>query len=241
MGIRGEIFSTKVMLQNRSYFFNVKENRMGDLYLNIVESKNKETGGFDRQSVILFADDLQEFLQGFDESLRVLEKAVREKRRSSGGESRGERRPPSAPKEALWKTEGAPSSGDRGARRVVVRKARPAGKDGEPRSREGGSGYNDSGPRSRDGGSGYKADGPRNRDGGSGYKDSGPRNRDGGSGYKDSGPRSRDGGFGGKGRPAGRDGGFGGKGRPAGREGGRDNGPSGAPRRPVVRRAWKKD
>jgi hypothetical protein len=81
MGIRGELFSTKVILQNRSYFFNVKENRTGDLYLNIVESKNRETGGFERQSVILFADDLQEFLRGFDESLRVLEKAVREKRR----------------------------------------------------------------------------------------------------------------------------------------------------------------
>jgi hypothetical protein len=48
-----------------------------------VESKNRETGGFDRQSVILFADDLQEFLKGFDESLRVLEKETRERRRSS--------------------------------------------------------------------------------------------------------------------------------------------------------------
>jgi hypothetical protein len=91
MGIRGEIFSTKVLLQNRTYFFNVKENRLGDLYLNIVESKNRETGGFERQSVILFAEDLQEFLKGFDESLRVLEKAEREKRRSSAGE-KGARR-----------------------------------------------------------------------------------------------------------------------------------------------------
>ena len=82
MGLRGEIFSTRVILQNRTYFFNVKENRVGDLYLNIVESKNRETGGFDRQSVILFADDLQEFLKGFDESLRVLEKETRERRRS---------------------------------------------------------------------------------------------------------------------------------------------------------------
>ncbi|MDR2097093.1 MAG: DUF3276 family protein [Spirochaetaceae bacterium] len=82
MGIRGEIFSKKVLLQNRSYFFNVKENRKGDLYLNIVESKNRDEGVFERQSVILFADDLQEFLCGFDESLRVLEKAVREKRKS---------------------------------------------------------------------------------------------------------------------------------------------------------------
>jgi len=29
MGIRGEIFSEKVILPNRTYFFNVKENRMG--------------------------------------------------------------------------------------------------------------------------------------------------------------------------------------------------------------------
>jgi hypothetical protein len=81
MGIRGEIFSTKVNLQNRTYFFNVKENRLGDLYLNIVESKNRDTGGFDRQSVILFADDLGDFLKGFDSALKVLEKAVREKKR----------------------------------------------------------------------------------------------------------------------------------------------------------------
>ncbi|MDR2922768.1 MAG: DUF3276 family protein [Treponema sp.] len=88
MGLRGELFSTRVILQNRTYFFNVKENRMGDLYLNIVESKNRETGGFDRQSVILFADDLQEFLKGFDESLRVLEKETRERRRSSRASAR---------------------------------------------------------------------------------------------------------------------------------------------------------
>ncbi|MDR1586312.1 MAG: DUF3276 family protein [Treponema sp.] len=86
MGVRGELYSTRVILQNRTYFFNVKENRMGDLYLNIVESKNKETGGFERQSVILFADDLQEFLKGFDESLRALEKAIRGKKHGEAGQ-----------------------------------------------------------------------------------------------------------------------------------------------------------
>jgi hypothetical protein len=92
-------------LQNRTYFFNVKENRLGDLYLNIVESKNKESGGFDRQSVILFADDLQDFLKGFDESLRIMEKAVREQRRGrrseakeDGGGPERQKRP--APEEA---------------------------------------------------------------------------------------------------------------------------------------------
>jgi hypothetical protein len=83
MGVRGEVFSTKVMLKNRTYFFNVKENRLGDLYLNIVESKNRDEGGFDRQSVILFAEDLQEFLRGFDDALRVLEKETREKHKGA--------------------------------------------------------------------------------------------------------------------------------------------------------------
>jgi hypothetical protein len=117
MGIRGELYSTTVGLQNRTYFFNVKENRMGDLYLNIVESKNKETGGFDRQSVILFADDLSEFLKGFEDSLRVLEKAVKEKRRSAGRTD--------APREA-----GPPIRDDRGKKRYT---GKPGG--GKPENR----------------------------------------------------------------------------------------------------------
>ena len=91
MGIRGEIFTTKVALQNRTYFFNVKENRMGDLYLNIVESKNRDTGGFERQSIIIFADDRIEFLSAFDTSLRVLEKSLREKKRGEKGEEEKDR------------------------------------------------------------------------------------------------------------------------------------------------------
>jgi hypothetical protein len=120
MGVRGELFSTRVILQNRTYFFNVKENRLGDLYLNIVESKNKETGGFERQSVILFAEDLQDFLKGFDESLRVMEKAVREQRRGrrsetgEDGEGR-ERRSRPEPEEA-GKRPGRRPEGRTGAR-----------------------------------------------------------------------------------------------------------------------------
>jgi hypothetical protein len=118
MGIRGELFSTKVILQNRSYFFNVKENRMGDLYLNIVESKNRETSGFERQSVILFADDLQEFLRGFDESLRVLEKAVREKRRVQSPAAKPPGEPVTDRDRDKNRGKGA------GAKRLVVKKGR---------------------------------------------------------------------------------------------------------------------
>jgi hypothetical protein len=139
MGIRGEIFSTKVALLNRTYFFNVKENRMGDLYLNIVESKNRDSGGFDRQSVILFADDLQEFLQGFDESLRVLEKAVREKRRGKKTESsraeRSEEEPASGVRQSGHEY-GAKNSNS--LRRPKFREGRGNGKERRAGKREGG-------------------------------------------------------------------------------------------------------
>lgn len=118
MGIRGEIFSKKVLLQNRSYFFNVKENRKGDLYLNIVESKNKEGSGFERQSVVLFADDLQDFLRGFDESLKELEKAVREKRKAAFSKE-GPRSKPKDAKRPLYKDK-KPDS--KPVKRFVVKK-----------------------------------------------------------------------------------------------------------------------
>ncbi|MDR1420355.1 MAG: DUF3276 family protein [Treponema sp.] len=145
MGIRGEIFSTSVPLANRTYFFNVKENRLGDLYLNIVESKNRETGGFERQSVILFADDLAEFLKGFDESLRVLEKAEREKRRNAGG---GAPFPGSA-----GGGRGAGSGRGTGSRGPGLPK-RPGGRGLGPGKRPGGGGPGSGGPGKRPGGGG---------------------------------------------------------------------------------------
>ncbi|MDR0411495.1 MAG: DUF3276 family protein [Treponema sp.] len=100
MGIRGEIYSTKVQLPNRTYFFNVKENRLGDLYLNVVESKNRDEGGFERQSVVVFAEDLTQFLGGFEEALRVMDKAGREKRHSERDEQRSSRRQHSTGRES---------------------------------------------------------------------------------------------------------------------------------------------
>ena len=132
MGLRGELYSSRVLLPNRTYFFNVKENRVGDLYLNIVESKNRDEGGFDRQSVILFADDLKDFLKGFDEALRVLEKEVRE-RRHKGGQSSDARpvgaRPTTArpsgarpAKEDRRKEEHRKTGRPKNGKRVVVKK-----------------------------------------------------------------------------------------------------------------------
>ena len=42
MGVRGELFTNEIYLDNRSYFFNVKETRTGDIFLQVVESKNRD-------------------------------------------------------------------------------------------------------------------------------------------------------------------------------------------------------
>mgnify|MGYP002856634481 FL=1 len=78
MGIRGELYTTQINLDNRSYFFNVKENREGDVFLQIVESKIK--GGVDdRRAIIVFADDMQRFLGGLNSSLEYIEKDHQER------------------------------------------------------------------------------------------------------------------------------------------------------------------
>lgn len=62
MGIRGELFSTQFSNDRRSYFFNVKENRRGDVYLTLVESKKSESSdGYERHQVVLFEDDFERF------------------------------------------------------------------------------------------------------------------------------------------------------------------------------------
>lgn len=73
MGLRGEVYSTKVSAGGRTYFFNVKENRHGDLYLNLVESKFQEDGsGFERRSILVFEEDLNLFLEGFQAAVDYL-------------------------------------------------------------------------------------------------------------------------------------------------------------------------
>ena len=78
-GIRGELYTTQVLLDNRSYFFNVKENRTGDVFLQVVESKKGDGADFDRHQIAVFAEDMQKFLAGLDESLKFIEKDRRAK------------------------------------------------------------------------------------------------------------------------------------------------------------------
>ncbi len=74
MGVRGEIFSTKLNTDKRTYFFNIKENRFGDLFLNLVESKKNSSEGFERQSIVVFEEDLQNFVTEFQKALDFIKK-----------------------------------------------------------------------------------------------------------------------------------------------------------------------
>ncbi len=91
MGIRGELFSTRVSTEGRTYFFNVKENRMGVVFLTIVESKPTETENFERRSIVIFRDNVKDFLGAFQSALSFMEKpsAARGDARGSPNAARG--------------------------------------------------------------------------------------------------------------------------------------------------------
>lgn len=75
MGIRGELFSWRITSSNdrRTYFLNVKENRTGDLYLTLVESKKHGETDFERHQVVVFEEDFAEFEKGFHKVFRFIQ------------------------------------------------------------------------------------------------------------------------------------------------------------------------
>ena len=77
MGMRGELYTNQVNLDNRSYYFNVKENRNGDVFLQIVESKIKD-GQDDRRAIVVFEEDMQKFFSGMDDALSFIDKNRKE-------------------------------------------------------------------------------------------------------------------------------------------------------------------
>ncbi len=72
MGIRGELFSAKSPAGKRTYFFNVKENRSGDVFLNLVESKKQGESDFTRHSLIVFEEDLEDFAAEFNKAVEFV-------------------------------------------------------------------------------------------------------------------------------------------------------------------------
>ncbi len=87
MGQRGEVYSTRLVKNDRTYFFNVKENIYGDMFLNLVESKGTpDNDRYIRQSIIVYQEDLGEFLKELQKSLDFLKQNAK-KRLIEGSQS----------------------------------------------------------------------------------------------------------------------------------------------------------
>ncbi len=74
MGLRGELFSCKASTGKRTYFFNVKENRQGDMFLNVVESKQHGGTGYERHSIVVFDEDMDMFTREMQKALDFIRK-----------------------------------------------------------------------------------------------------------------------------------------------------------------------
>ena len=136
MGARGELFTTQVTLDNRSYFFNVKENRTGDVFLQIVESKSKEGGDFDRHQIAIFAEDMQKFFQGMEKSLNFIEKD-RKNRQKIAREKKEAKEKAAAKKVYRVKSEdGAKEEGPKKTGRIHVVSKRKVEEAAETKSEE---------------------------------------------------------------------------------------------------------
>jgi hypothetical protein len=124
MGARGELFTTEVILNNRSYFFNVKENRTGDVFLQVVESKNTEGEKFDRRAIVVFEEDMQKFFKGLDSSLTFIEKNRRQKLKEAADHRAEKKQDGSAKKKVYRKT----ADGKTPEQRTPSAEKKPAGK-----------------------------------------------------------------------------------------------------------------
>lgn len=120
MGIRGELYTTDVVLENRTYFFNVKENRAGDIFLQIVESKKGDGADFDRHQIAIFAEDMQKVLGGLDDALRIIEKEQknRKKEKSAKKAAKSEKYGLKSDKLIYRKKGAEPKRGDDGIKRT---------------------------------------------------------------------------------------------------------------------------
>jgi len=63
-----EIYSNKITKGSRTYFFDIKRSENSGLYLKISESKKTENG-FERHCLMVFDEDMDNFVEAFKNSL----------------------------------------------------------------------------------------------------------------------------------------------------------------------------
>jgi len=75
---RKELFSQMVKAGIRTYFFDVKQTKDKSLYLNISESK-AVGANHERHRVMIFEEDIEVFIAGFDETINFIRKSQKPK------------------------------------------------------------------------------------------------------------------------------------------------------------------
>ncbi len=74
------VFSKVVKAGKRIYYLDVKENRHGEMYLALTESKKVLTGtedapqfSFEKHKIFLYREDFEKFLTGMNEAIAYIE------------------------------------------------------------------------------------------------------------------------------------------------------------------------
>lgn len=146
MGIRGELFSTRFACDGRTYFFNVKQNRNGDVFLSVVESKPSEGESFDRRSIVVFAEHMGEFLNSFQAALKFIDKTgfkvAPDPAAYSGHSNDDEGERPRRSAESRPRRDAEGFSERKPARRAIVRTGSPSSRSKDPSERSRPSGPN---------------------------------------------------------------------------------------------------
>ncbi|MCB0764056.1 MAG: DUF3276 family protein [Flavobacteriales bacterium] len=91
---REDVYSKAVRAGKRTYFFDVKSTRGGDLYLTITESKKHThqdgTASYDKHKLFLYKEDFDKFADGLHDAFSEIDRL-----RSNG--SYGREEPPQSP------------------------------------------------------------------------------------------------------------------------------------------------
>jgi len=74
-----EIYSNSIRAGKRTYFFDVRQTRNGEMFLTITESKKimKEEGNFhyEKHKIFLYKEDFEKFTDGLNEALEFISNA----------------------------------------------------------------------------------------------------------------------------------------------------------------------
>ena len=77
-----ELYSDKLKVGNRTYFFDIKKSENGDLYLKISESK-KTGDDFEHHRLMIFDEGLKDFVEALKKSLTKF-KELKESKQTDG-------------------------------------------------------------------------------------------------------------------------------------------------------------